>query len=262
MKSCATATATVGIARRTEPDLPFGAVDEEDVEVLVDAPDVRDRDAERLERPVHLGLAGEAHERADATPSAALQEQRTHRRLRPGHVDREAAAPTAGDLRRCRAPRHPRCARSTRWPRRRLPCPSWALHSRHVDADDVEVADGPPGEVVVLGRLRGAQEQAPPVVAAEAARHRPASGERRCGRAPRLPRGGGGTRRRGTTRPRRRRCASRHSPSGCAPAGSSAHVRRRVNVPSASTANAVMRPANVSATSSVVPSGVVVMPFG
>ena len=98
MKSCATATACVGIARRPEPDLAFGPVDEEDVEVFVDAPDVRDRDAERLERAVHLGLAREAHERADATASAALQEAADATVAVDRHVDREAAAPTAGDL--------------------------------------------------------------------------------------------------------------------------------------------------------------------
>ena len=88
----------VVVTRRTKPDLAFGAVDEEDVEVFVDSPDVRDRDAEGLERAVHFGLAREPHERADAAASAALQEERAHHAV-DGDVDREAAAPTAGHLR-------------------------------------------------------------------------------------------------------------------------------------------------------------------
>ena len=88
----------LGIARRPEPDLPLGAVDEEHVEVLVHTPDVRDRDAERLERPVHLGLAREAHERARRHPVRRVGGTADAPSPVDGHVDREAAPTTAGDL--------------------------------------------------------------------------------------------------------------------------------------------------------------------
>ena len=121
MKSCATATATLGIARRPEPDLAFGPVDEEHVEVLVDAPDVRDRDAERLERAVHLGLA--AKPMNEPTPPRPPR-CRNNGRTRSPSTARRRPRSRCGHRRRPgppRPPRRPRCVRSTRWPRRRLP---------------------------------------------------------------------------------------------------------------------------------------------
>src|SRR6185312_14078019 len=92
----------VVVARGPEPHLAFRAVDQEHVEVLVDPPDVRDRDPERLERAVHLGLTGEAHERADAATAAPLQEQApdgaTSIHVARLDIDREPAAAAARDL--------------------------------------------------------------------------------------------------------------------------------------------------------------------
>jgi hypothetical protein len=66
----------VGVTGRLEPGLARSAVDEEEVLGLVDSPDVRDRDAERLERAIDLGLAVEAHEGPHAATPTALEEQR------------------------------------------------------------------------------------------------------------------------------------------------------------------------------------------